>query len=543
MKFCNFLFKNIVIIVTTLSLILFSNWVYAAVCNPADSSTVDKITACITLPNIQQHMQDVENLAVPDPALGGHLSRDGGTQGNINSVNYMKQKMLNAGYKVQVQTVPFLYSIELSPSVFQSTTPIAHDYVLGTDFSVSTFSGAGDVTAPLQAAGGISTTLGASVASGCSAADFAGFTPGNIALVERGTCANRDKVLNAIAAGAVGVISMNNVDLNEGNTLLSTDGMTVPVFAYIPFSIGINLYNQLQQGPVVVHMKANVLNENRTTYNVIADSPYGDLNNTVVLVAHLDSIYSEGMNDNASGSVAIMEIALAMKNTKTLNHMRYIWTGAEEENLDGALYYVGNLKSNELKQIAFVLDADVIATTNYIISVQSLKNTNYEGLSSYSNTKPKASGSGVLQTQVINASQLGTDLFNKYFNSIGLHTVDSSRFTNCGSDGCVFGVAGIPWTNAYTGQTSDGGGKTAADVALFGGTVGPFELCIDTPYVYCDNLSNINYNIMLPVTKAYAAVAVQLAYTKNLKSLSQDAVNSNDFKSKHINWTSRNNSP
>ena len=49
-------------------------------------------------------------------------------------------------------------------------------------------------------------------ASGCSASDFAGFMPGNIALIQRGTCTFAQKVANAEAAGAsVAVI------FNEGN--------------------------------------------------------------------------------------------------------------------------------------------------------------------------------------------------------------------------------------------------------------------------------------------------------------------------------------
>ena len=53
---------------------------------------------------------------------------------------------------------------------------------------------------------------GSSSASGCSAGDFTGFTAGNIALIQRGTCNFGMKVLNAQAAGASGVIIFN-----EGN--------------------------------------------------------------------------------------------------------------------------------------------------------------------------------------------------------------------------------------------------------------------------------------------------------------------------------------
>ncbi len=50
--------------------------------------------------------------------------------------------------------------------------------------------------------------------SGCEPEDFAGFKPGNIALIQRGSCAFRKKVEHAKAAGAVAVIIFN--DGSEG---------------------------------------------------------------------------------------------------------------------------------------------------------------------------------------------------------------------------------------------------------------------------------------------------------------------------------------
>ena len=47
-----------------------------------------------------------------------------------------------------------------------------------------------------------------------------GFTPGSIALIDRGTCLFRDKVLNAQTVGAVGVIVVNN----QGNDVIAMGG-------------------------------------------------------------------------------------------------------------------------------------------------------------------------------------------------------------------------------------------------------------------------------------------------------------------------------
>src|SRR5215831_12726898 len=46
-------------------------------------------------------------------------------------------------------------------------------------------------------------------ASGCETVDFQDFEPGSVALIRRGTCSFQTKVENAVAAGAIGVVIMN----------------------------------------------------------------------------------------------------------------------------------------------------------------------------------------------------------------------------------------------------------------------------------------------------------------------------------------------
>jgi hypothetical protein len=70
------------------------------------------------------------------------------------------------------------------------------------------FGAPGDVTADLQAVPFL----------GCSAADFAGFAAGSIALIARGTCAFSEKILNANAAGAVAALISND---NPGGAFMA----------------------------------------------------------------------------------------------------------------------------------------------------------------------------------------------------------------------------------------------------------------------------------------------------------------------------------
>src|SRR4029077_5541653 len=71
-------------------------------------------------------------------------------------------------------------------------------------------SGSGDVTVRLLA---VNLQLGegtpSASTSGCDAADFKEFERGALALIRRGTCQFQVKIENATAAGAAGVVIMN----------------------------------------------------------------------------------------------------------------------------------------------------------------------------------------------------------------------------------------------------------------------------------------------------------------------------------------------
>src|SRR6266498_1523376 len=154
-------------------------------------------------------------------------------------------------------------------------------------------------------------------------ADFQGFVPGRVALIQRGGCNFGVKVINAQAAGASGVIIFN--EGNPGRTGVLSGSLvdaagnrivpTIPV-AFTSFDTGNSLLNEYLQAvqngtalPVMSITIHGVVNPNADDYNVIADSKGGDKNHVLVVDAHLDAIYGAGMLDNASGSATILDIA------------------------------------------------------------------------------------------------------------------------------------------------------------------------------------------------------------------------------------------
>ena len=70
--------------------------------------------------------------------------------------------------------------------------------------------------------------------------------------------------------------------------------------------------------------------------------------NVVMAGAHLDSVQAgPGINDNGSGSAALLETALMMAKVKPENTVRFAWWGAEEDGLLGSEAYVDGLSQAE----------------------------------------------------------------------------------------------------------------------------------------------------------------------------------------------------
>jgi Zn-dependent M28 family amino/carboxypeptidase len=200
---------------------------------------------------------------------------------------------------------------------------------------------------------------------------------GNIALIQRGTCTFAQKVANAEAAGASAAVIFN--EGNPGRAGIFSGGLAgtehIPVL-FTTYAVGTQLLSQYVPGSgptLTIDVKA-IDDPNRSDWNVIADSKGGDPNNILVIDAHLDAIYGAGMLDNASGSAAILDIAQQLRNTNTRNKLRFIWFGGEEVGLLGSDHYVNTLPAAELAKIKFDLDADVLATPNYVAGVLDPKN-------------------------------------------------------------------------------------------------------------------------------------------------------------------------
>ncbi|MGW7517243.1 M28 family metallopeptidase [Streptomyces sp. NPDC054796] len=195
-----------------------------------------------------------------------------------------------------------------------------------------------------------------------------------------------------------------------------------------------------------------------TGWNLIADWPGGDPNQVLMAGAHLDSVTSgPGINDNGSGSAAILETALAVSR-EGLNpeqHLRFGWWGAEELGLVGSRNYVNSLSTTERAKFSGYLNFDMIGSPN-------------PGYFVYDD-----------DTQL-------EKVFKDWYASKGISTEIETEGDGR-SDHSNFKNAGIPVGGLFTGASRT---KTTAQAQKWGGTAGQaFDRCYHSS---CDTTSNIN---------------------------------------------------
>jgi hypothetical protein len=489
--------------------------VSSASCDRRVNDEPEKLVPCIKTDDLWQHMQAFQAIADANPGPDGHASRNSGEPGYRASVDYVAELMRQAGYDVTIQSYRFDYFAYQGVPSMSELSPIAHDYMLVTEWNPGR--SLGSATADLQPAGGIVIPSPGGTHSGCDPSDFTNFVAGRIALIQRGTCTFSQKIQNAQDAGASGVIIFNEGNTPARSGVFSGSLSSVPPIpvAFTSFAIGNDLYQQYQNAisnsTPLPHMSLSVQgihDPNREDWNVIAESKGGDPDHVLVVDAHLDAIYGAGMLDNASGSATILDIAQMMKNVEPRNKLRFIWFGGEELGLLGSLYYVNHLSDAELGRIRYDLDADVTATPNYDIGVLDPAAVDFFG----------RTVSTQFPAQVYEPSKVARDQLIKYYDSIGKNHI---LFSPVGTDAFSFNIAGIPASGVLTGQDCC---KTQPEVDLFGGFLGNYEGnvpsfdggCVDNPFRWCDNLDNNDKNVLTFVSKAFADSTVRMAFNKSV---------------------------
>ncbi|MBC7876817.1 MAG: M20/M25/M40 family metallo-hydrolase [Anaerolineales bacterium] len=465
-----------------------------ASCDSRVNNTHSKLLECVTLDGVRAHQAAFQTIA---DANGG--TRAAGTPGYEASVDYVVDTMTAAGYNVTLNSFPFVF---VPPPTLQQLTPVNATYETG----AFTGTGYGDVTASVTPID-INLVPPRANTSGCEGAfteafvgapivpdpggpdDFAGFVAGNIAMVQRGGCSFGLKAINAEAAGAAAMILFNqgNTPLREGlivGTLGGPSVVAIPVVG-ASFANGQALAQPGSTAFVSVDPPQNI-----TVNNVIAESKGGNPNNVIMAGAHLDSVQAgPGINDNGSGSAALLEVAEQMAKVNPRNKVRFAWWGAEEAGLIGSTAYVNGLSQADRDKIALYLNFDMVGSPNHVFFI-------YDGDDSDATGAP-AGPAGSAQIE---------KTFERYFNSVSV-PFKGTDFSGR-SDYGPFIAVGIPSGGLFTGAE---GIKTAAEAAIWGGTAGQqYDPCY---HLACDTYAN-NNDFALDVNSDAIAYSV-LQYAMN----------------------------
>ena len=320
--------------------------------------------------------------------------------------------------------------------------------------------------------------------TGCSATDFAAFPPGNIALIERGICTFALKATNAFNAGAAGVVIYNDRAGTLNGTLGSTFTLDISVT-----SVTLTVGQQLAATPgLVLRLKTDTARGLATSYNVLAETPGGDPNDVVMVGAHLDSVNAgPGIQDNGSGSAAILETAAQLTHLTVRSKVRFAWWGAQESGLVGSTHYVNNLSPAEQAAISRYLDFHLLGSPNYVFFILDGDDSDGEGAG------PGPPGSAEIEA-----------LFGSFYTEQALPSKGTDLSGR--SDYAPFMAAGIPVGGLTTGDT---GIKTADEVTIWGGTAGDqYDPCY---HLACDTFDNISLTALDVNADAVAYAVYQYA--------------------------------
>ena len=172
-------------------------------------------------------------------------AQDAALAGTRNNAN-MSTPLDGAPPRMQM----YLWSgVELASGV--TVTPLGAELEVRTaTFGPGNF----DLTAPLAI---VADTGGKSATDGCEA--VVNDLNGKIAVVDRGDCTFEIKVAGAQAAGAVGVLIIDNVDGDKPPTLgndANTDDPTIPAQS-VTKAVGAALKDAILKGPQTAHMTAS----------------------------------------------------------------------------------------------------------------------------------------------------------------------------------------------------------------------------------------------------------------------------------------------
>ena len=271
--------------------------------------------------------------------------RVAGTPSEISARDYIATTLESYGYDVSVQDFGFDASAYLPARV--DVDPMA-DATNVTSIPAIALRGSGGGSAQ-----------GRLVAAGIGRPEEfpAAGLAGAIALIQRGELTFTQKVSNAIAAGASGIVIYNNA---AGRAVFDLgEPVALPVV-----SIDQGDGQQLASAVQPLEARVTVSPPKGTAYNVVA-KPKGAATCDTITGGHYDSVpVTGGADDNASGTASVLELARVVAAMKLAARHCFALFSAEEFGLFGSRAYVQRLSAEEKQALHGMVNLDVVGTSS-----------------------------------------------------------------------------------------------------------------------------------------------------------------------------------
>ncbi|CAF1487581.1 unnamed protein product [Rotaria sordida] len=470
----------------------------------------------IRIDDVMNYLKELQRIATANNG-----NRAVTTTGFNETLRYIINTLaINTNYKVSTQFFPIRqFALDGIPTLISSINGVSKNYIYSTNLAAADFY---HIQFSIGANFPNFMPLTAIPNVGCSDADWRNANPspgGRVALVKRGICAFEEK--GALAA-----------KYNVSALLIYNDGATPdrvsPIAVglgqenYLPAlflssSVGQELVNAAQNTStnagvrIIIQVKDLPLSP---IGNICADTPTGDITQTIVVGSHSDSVPAgPGINDNGSGSTANLGLAIALARlfnnsnyAKYKYRVRFCWWGAEEIGLLGADYHVkqakiSNVTGERLTDYLINLNYDMLGSPNYIFGI-------YDGRTANNDTPVHA----------LPGSNKITAVYREWFDQQKLpstYTDFSGR-----SDYGPFLAEGIVAGGLFSGGDDV---KSAEERnyydQMLGQGLGGIAGAIHDPCYHqaCDSIQNINVFVYEKMVQAAAYVLEYLARQDDLK--------------------------
>ena len=270
-------------------------------------------------------------------------SRVAGTPESEKALAYLSSEYQKAGYETEVQTFTYPKFEDRGSSII-----VNDNVVLGRALN-------GSIAATTTASTVVVPNYGRKE-------DFARIdVAGKIAVVKRGEIRFGDKASNAEAAGAVGLIIVNNAPSNFFGAL--DRKINIPVLS-VSGDRGEFLLQDTSNQLRSLTLKVDTVRRQVTGRNLIARQR-NSTQPKVIIGGHYDSVSgSPGANDNASGTAVVLDLARRLARTPQADRVWFVAFDGEEDGLHGSKAFVNQATTQFLAQLSGMINFDMVGINN-----------------------------------------------------------------------------------------------------------------------------------------------------------------------------------